>query len=312
MHPNPLDLAFALAATQSMAACLLLIFWLGRHHRVPPPAYGGPRRHGGTGGKARTGKHPKAKEAWVIEQIIRLAAHRCSCRKVETILEWTCGFKAARRTFIAKIIRTHAQEIVRLRREIKRRKPVFIPVNHTWTLDLTLIRSPFGFTFTVLAILDAGSRKLLRIVVLPRKCVYTIMAHVLLAAAEFGPPEVVRSDNEAMFTSRPWLAMLKAMSIRPRRGPPLQPWHNGRIERFWGTLKAALRAGVFDTAQALQATLDRFARFYNEVRPHQALTGLTPEEAWQRKTMAEVQLAHAQGHCDRSVDELLQGFHVRC
>ena len=177
---------------------------------------------------------------------------------------------------------------------------------------MTLIRSPFGLTFTVLAILDAGSRKLLRIVVLPRKCVYTIMAHVLLAAAEFGPPDVIRSDNEAMFTSRPWLAMLTAMSIRARRGPPLQPWHNGRVERFWATLKAALRSGVFATAAALQATLDRFSRFYNTLRPHQALAGLTPEQAWQGKTMADVQLAHAQGRCGRAVDELLEGFYVRC
>lgn len=71
-----------------------------------------------------------------------------------------------------------------------------------------------------------------------------------------------------MFTSRPWLAMLEALSVRPRRGPPLQPWHNGRVERFWAALKQALRGVQCETAAALQATLDSFARFYNvSVRP---------------------------------------------
>lgn len=138
------------------------------------------------------------------------------------------------------------------------------------------------------------------------------MAHVLLAASEFGLPDTIRTDNEAMFTSRAWLAMLKAMSIRARRGPPLQPWHNGRLERFWGTLKAALRAGVFAAPQALQAALDEFTRFYNIARPHQGLAGLTPEEAWHGKTMTDVRLAHAQGRCDQAMRELLQGFYVRC
>ncbi|ROZ63174.1 DDE-type integrase/transposase/recombinase [Ramlibacter sp. WS9] len=66
------------------------------------------------------------------------------------------------------------------------------------------------------------------------------MGHVLLAFSEHGLPEAIRTDNEAMFTSRPWLAMLGALGIVARRGPPFQPWHNGRIERLWGTLKQAI------------------------------------------------------------------------
>lgn len=66
-----------------------------------------------------------------------------------------------------------------------------------------MIRSPFGLTFTVLAILDAGSRKVLRLHVLPCKSVFAIMGHVLLAFSEFGLPDSIRSDNETMFTSRP-------------------------------------------------------------------------------------------------------------
>ena len=76
---------------------------------------------------------------------------------------------------------------------------------------------------------------------------------------------------------------------------PLQPWHNGRIERFFGTLKPLLRGLQLASAAAVRGALDEFKLFYNTVRPHQNLHGLTPEESWQGKTMADVQDARALG-----------------
>ncbi|HWH83905.1 MAG TPA: hypothetical protein VNU71_16870 [Burkholderiaceae bacterium] len=57
----------------------------------------------------------------------------------------------------------------------------------------------------------------------------------------------------------------------------------------------------------LQRTLDGFMRSFNELRRHQALGGLTPEEAWQGMTMAEVQRAHAEGRA-RWVEEAFDGL----
>lgn len=85
--------------------------------------------------------------------------------------------------------------IRRARGARKRRKPFPITVGQTWTLDLAFIRSPFGLTFTVPAILDAGSRKVMPLRVLPRKCVFQIMGHVLLACSQFGPPEIIRTGQ---------------------------------------------------------------------------------------------------------------------
>lgn len=301
MNPHALDLAFALTASQAAWACLLLASWLWRHRRVTACAYRGPHRRRAVDVPAGRRRHHRAKPDWMLSEVIYLASHLGSCRKVEAAFNRVYGFwgDTVGHTWVARVMREHAREIAAMRRERKRRKPAFIPAGHTWALDLTLVRSPFGLTFTVLAILDAGSRKVLRLKVLPRKCAFAIMGHVLLACSEHGPPEVIRSDNEAMFTSRPWLAMLAALGVRARRGPPLQPWHNGRIERFWGTLKQAVGGMRFEAAAALQATLDKFADFYNALRPHQALAGLTPQEAWQGRTMAEVQQAHALGALQR-------------
>ena len=212
-------------------------------------------------------------------------------------------------------MRKHGVEIEELRRQRKRRKPRLIPPGHARALDLTFIASPFGPTFTVLGIIDAGSRKLLRLKRLPGKCAFIVLGHLLMAIGQHGLPLALRTDNEAMFTSKLWGATLKALGIVHRRGPPCQHWRNGRIERLFGTLKCALRGLRFTTAEVLQATLDRFAQGYNELRPHQGLGGLTPNEAWQRKTMRQVQAANATRLAEdefSGISVLAQFHRLRC
>jgi transposase InsO family protein len=95
-----------------------------------------------------------------------------------------------------------------------------------------------------------------------------------LAIAEHGPPRALRTDNESMFTSRLWAGALKLAGIGHQRIAPKCPWQNGRIERFFGTLKPVLRQLVLPTSGALQGALDEFAGFYNHARAHQGLSGL--------------------------------------
>ena len=68
--------------------------------------------------------------------------------------------------------------------------------------------------------------------------------------------------------------------IRLRYTQPASPWQNGRIERFFGTLKAQLRDAAVDDHGQLQNRLVEFRHYYNYVRPHQHLGGRTPSEAW--------------------------------
>jgi transposase InsO family protein len=142
----------------------------------------------------------------------------------------------------------------------------------------------------------------------------TLLEHLFLTMARFGVPAVIRTDNEGMFTSALWKAALKTMGIRHRRAAPYCPWHNGRIERLWGTLKPLLRKVRPISAKALRGYLKEFTWFYNQVRVHQNLKGLTPMEAWQGKTLAEVQQAQATqaGQWVSALDGLMVAYHVRC
>jgi len=166
----------------------------------------------------------------------------------------------------------------------------------------------------VLCIIDHGSRRLLYLKQLPRKCTLTLLGHLFLVMAKFGVPAAVRTDNEGMFKSALWKAVFKALSIRHRRGAPDCPWQNGRIERLFGTLKPLLKKIRPIKAQALTTVLKDFKWFYNEVRVHQNLNGLTPMQAWQGKTLAEVQLEQATqpGQWVAALDGLMIGYHVRC
>lgn len=54
---------------------------------------------------------------------------------------------------------------------------------------------------------------------------------------------------------------------------------NGRIERLFSTLKHELDQLEVDSRETLVELMDEFRCWYNHVRPHQNLGGLTPADA---------------------------------
>jgi putative transposase len=293
-----LPAALAALPLSSLWPCACLCVWLLRYRSVKLPFY----RRAKSALRAEDifaiKPHPRAKPEWVRRKVFYLATHLPSCRSIAYAFNrWHgCGHdhETIGKSWVAEFIKTHAGEIDAARRAMRRKPPPWFAVNHTWALDLTFLVSPDGLTFTVLGIIDHGSRRLLCLKSLPRKCTFTLLANVFLAIAEFGLPCAIRTDNESMFTSQLWGFTLKMLGILHRRGPPCQPWRNGRIERLFGTLKPILKNIKPATDVAMRKALAEFSHFYNRIRPHQSLGGLTPEEAWQGKTMADVQEMHSQ------------------
>ena len=175
-----------------------------------------------------------------------------------------------------------------MRRDMRARAPRPCPVGERWALDLTFIPASAGPNHAVLGIIDHGSRVALRLKMLPRKCTWTLLGHVCLAIAAHGRPRSIRTDNESMFTSRLWRRAFEIAGIGHQRSDVGCPWQNGRIERFFGTMKTALRQVPMAPKASLQGWLDKFTEFYNEVRPHQNLRGLTPSEVWRGETWIDV------------------------
>lgn len=238
---------------------------------------------------AETPKTPfrsQRKPEWVRREIIRLKAlmrEAGTCRAIEKSFNRRFAEKknmTVGRTFVNELIRRHHYQIEQKRRSIKNAKPKAVPRHLIWGLDFTGKTTLDGTTRMVLAILEHACRATLWLEALPSKCSQTLILKLIEAIKRYGKPRIIRTDNEAVFTSKAFRLALFVLGIRHQRTDPHCPWQNGRGERFFGTLKAKLDRLAVDSFDALNQALTEFRFFYNHVRPHQNLGGRTPAEAW--------------------------------
>jgi transposase InsO family protein len=110
---------------------------------------------------------------------------------------------------------------------------------------------------------------------------------ILAGVNECGIPEMSLSDNGIVYTGRfhshesAFEINLRALGVRTINSAPFHPQTCGKIERFWQTLKKWLSAREpAATVADLNDLLEQFRSFYNHHRPHRALRGATPAEAF--------------------------------
>jgi len=229
--------------------------------------------------------HTPAKPEWARKEILRLKAlmPQAGCRAIADT--FNRRFAAKRRTsvgktFVSELLRKRRYEIELLRRQLKNRRPRPVPRNLVWALDLTGKTTLDGSTPIMLGILEHASRAALWLEALETKSSWTLLARLIEAIRRYGRPRIVRTDNETVFTSKVFRLALYLLGIRHQRTDPGCPWQNGRVERFFGTLKEKLDRLAVDSFEALNGALSEFRFFYNHVRPHQNLGGRTPAETW--------------------------------
>jgi len=269
-----------------LLACQILVIWLiglARRAMSTPPVRAASRR---SQAPAEYHARSRRKPAWVRREIIRLKALMREAGTCRAIADIFCRRFAERRnmtvgrTYVAAVIRMHRYEIETVRRQIKTAKPKPMPKNHIWALDLTGKVTTGGSTRMILGILEHASRAALWLEALESKSSWRLVYRLTQAIQRYGKPRIVRTDNEAVFVSRTFRAALFVLGIRHQRTDPGCPRQNGRVERFFGTLKGKLDRLAVDSLGALNAALGEFRFFYNHVRPHHNLAGATPAEAW--------------------------------
>jgi len=188
-------------------------------------------------------------------------------------------------TFVAGALRDRGEEVLRIRREIKRRKPRSLPRNLIWALDRTWVPSAGRDSKPVFGVLDHGSRACLELRPVESRSTITLLRHLLELFERFGTPKVLRTDNEPAVRSMLFRVALRILGIRHQRSEPFAPWQNGRIERLFRTVKEVIRQRDAMTGSRAVSTDDlaRVRAWYNHLRPHQHLDGRTPAEAWSGK-----------------------------
>ena len=95
--------------------------------------------------------------------------------------------------------------------------------------------------------------------------------------------EKILSDNGVEFASpknrfhHPFERMLIELGIRHGYTRPYRPQTNGKVERFWRTIKDdLLESGGFSSVDDLKDQVFEYLIYYNEIRPHQSLNGKSP------------------------------------
>lgn len=91
------------------------------------------------------------------------------------------------------------------------------------------------------------------------------------------PPEAVMSDNGNPYRSRVFRAELERVGARQILTPPYTPRWNGKVERFFQTLKHEWAyAHSWPASADRSRALASFTRYYNRRRPHSSLGDRPP------------------------------------
>ena len=165
--------------------------------------------------------------------------------------------------------------------------------NERWQADVTHWHLAGGEGVEILNVIDDHSRLLVASQVRGVVRAADVVQIFHTAAGTHGFPASVLTDNGAVFTGMPrggrsaMEVALAALGISHRRPRTYHPQTCGKVERFHQTLKRwlAKQRGA-RTIDELQAQLDRFADYYNTVRPHRALDRATPASAFAARPKA--------------------------
>jgi len=153
-------------------------------------------------------------------------------------------------------------------------------LNQVWCADITYIPMRRGFLYLV-AIMDWATRK-----VLAWRLSNTMEADFCIEALEealarFGAPEIFNTDQGSQFTSPRFTDVLKNAGVRVSMDGRGRWMDNVFIERLWRSLKyECVYLHAFETGSELRAGLARWIAYCNAHRPHSALGGHTPDEAY--------------------------------
>jgi putative transposase len=171
-----------------------------------------------------------------------------------------------------------------------RKLPITRP-NQVWAMDITYIPMARGFIYLA-AVLDWFTRRVLSWrVSITLEAAFCIEA-VEEALARHGSPEIFNTDQGSQFTSTEFIKVLAAREIKISMDGKGAWRDNVFVERLWRTIKyeeVYLRA--YANVPEARASLGRYIGFYNSRRPHSALDGRTPDQAYFNKPMPQAAAA---------------------
>lgn len=152
-------------------------------------------------------------------------------------------------------------------------------VNQVWSTDITYIPMEKGFMYLV-AVIDWHSRYVISWK-LSNSLDGVSCIEALEESLQYGKPEIFNTDQGAQFTSEKFTRVLEAQNIRISMDSRGRAIDNVFVERLWRTIKYEYVYLHSQTdGKVLYEGLKSYFEFYNNQRPHQALSYKTPAEVY--------------------------------
>jgi transposase InsO family protein len=165
--------------------------------------------------------------------------------------------------------------------------------NEMWQTDITHWHLAEGTDVEILNMIDDHSRLFLASQAFKTVKAVDVVEVFHKTVDLHGLPASVLSDNGAVFTGfyRGGKVLLESelqrLGVLFKNSRPYHPQTCGKIERLHQTLKRYLaRQQPTSTLEELQEQLDAFVHYYNTTRPHRALDGRTPLQAYSTRIKA--------------------------
>jgi transposase InsO family protein len=166
--------------------------------------------------------------------------------------------------------------------------------NERWQADITHWTLADGSPTDILNVIDDHSRLLVGSDARAATKASDIVVSFRKAAAQYGFPASVLTDNGAVFTANSRGAGRCAMELELAvlgivygHSTPYHPQTCGKVERFHQTLKRWLaKQPAVRTVRGLQGQLDWFREYYNTRRPHRAVGRRPPAAAFAARPKA--------------------------
>ena len=152
--------------------------------------------------------------------------------------------------------------------------------DHVWCADITYIPVRRGFLYLVV-IMDWATRHVLAWRLSNTMDAGFCVEALREAMARYGKPEIFNTDQGSQFTSLDFSGVLKDAGIAISMDGRGRCLDNIFIERLWRSLKyEAVYLHELSDGFAAQRVIGEWIGFYDTGRPHSALGGRTPAEAY--------------------------------
>jgi len=166
--------------------------------------------------------------------------------------------------------------------------------DHVWCADITYIPVRRGFLYLI-AIMDWATRHVLAWRLSNTMDTGFCIEALREAMSAHGRPEIFNTDQGSQFTSLDFTGVLQDAGVAISMDGRGRCMDNIFIERLWRSLKyEAVYLHEMTDGFAAARVIGAWITFYSTVRPHSALDGATPAEAyWAGRPVDMMDKAHA-------------------